>query len=630
MFPEIHRFPYMAIDSETTGLKYPIDKAFGMSISTPDGKDYWWDFRLHPNALYWAAKELPKYKGNLIAHNMSFDVRMLAAAGVSLPMDNLECTVVRAVQIDENHGTVYPWSKGRGVTYSLDDLGQYYLGIRKDQSFYEKAAQFFGGNPTKNQIMSRIAELPDEINAPYAKQDTRVCLNLWEWQEKEIEKQGIRKICDFEKSVMPRLIRNEMRGVNVDEKYAESAIPKIESQIDQVQKRLVDIAGFDINVNSPKQIKELFKPKQDTDGTWIAIDGTPLESTGKGEASFGGNALRDMSHPAAKLIVDIRSLKKTSGTFLKKHVLEHSVNGIVYPNINQTASEDGGTRTGRLSYTNPALQQIPARNKEVAQIVKPCFVPPEGMVWVEPDLASFEVRVFAHLVAAYNQALADTYANNPSMDFHAWVGEIAGLPRNAEYSGQANAKQLNLSMIFNSGNGAIADKMGMSWTWESFVAREISNTGRVEEKIIRYKKAGPEAMKVINHYHSVVGGVKTLADKAKMIAEKRGYVRTGYGRRLRFRNGYKSYKASGLLIQATAADLNKENHIIIEDELGDDGHLILNTHDSYSMAMYPDTWEESFRRVKAGIEKPRLRVPLILDFDGVGKNWWSAKCNEGI
>ena len=108
----------------------------------------------------------------------------------------------------------------------------------------------------------------------------------------------------------------------------------------------------------------------------------------------------------------------------------------------------------------------------IAAIIKPCFLPDEGCVWVDADMASFEVRIFAHLVAAYNDELARIYAENPNMDFHQWVADTMGIVRNASYSGEVNAKQLNLSMIFNSGNGAIADKLGLPWNWESFKNRQ--------------------------------------------------------------------------------------------------------------------------------------------------------------
>jgi DNA polymerase I-like protein with 3'-5' exonuclease and polymerase domains len=323
-----------------------------------------------------------------------------------------------------------------------------------------------------------------------------------------------------------------------------------------------------------------------------------------------------MDHPAAKLILDLRSMHKMRDTFLGKHVLEHQINGRVYPSINQSKGEDGGTGTGRLSYTNPALQQIPSRNKELAAIIKPCFLPDEGQVWVDCDKASFEVRVFAHLVN--NPEILAIYANDPEADFHQMVADLTGLVRNATYSGQANSKQLNLSMIFNSGNGAIAEKMGMSWSWDSFVPR-----GKQEKDRITYKKAGPRAMRVINEYHRRLPGIKELAEDQKNLALRNGYIETSVGRRLRFPRGYKAYKASGLLIQATAADINKENWVIIEDALGDYGRLLLNTHDSYGMSIDPE-WEPHYKRVKKAIERDRLRVPLILDWNGTGHNWHDA------
>lgn len=613
----------ISIDTETTGTYWPRDKAFSISLSTDD-HDFYWDLRYQPEIVKVLSDELKRHRPVIACHNASFDYKMLVSAGVEVPLDLLRCTVVRACLINEHEGTVFPWTKQRGG-YGLDLLGQKYLGIRKSQEFYEEAKRFFGKELTQNQIMSRIAELPVELVAIYAKQDTRVTLELFKWQEQQIAEQDLYDIVEFEQRVMPELIKAEMRGIHVDTDEAERAQPKLTVLIDQKQKELNDVAGKAINVNSGPQIKELFKPEQrDVNGipTWFACDGTPLESTPKGGASFGGEALHNMSHPAASLIIDIRSLLRTRDTFLGKHILEHAYKGRVFPNINQTKGEDGGTGTGRLSYTDPAMQQIPARNKQVASIVKPCFLPPPGMLWLETDLASFEVRVFAHLVAAYNDSLVHAYAKNPGMDFHQWVADMTGLVRNATYSGQPNAKQLNLSMIFNQGRGSTAEKMGMPWEWSSFETKNGDT--------ITYKRAGDEANQVIDLYHSRVQGVKTLADRAKAVAESREQIRTRVGRRLRFPRGYKSYKASGLLIQSTSADINKRNWIKVGEALGDEGHLILNTHDSYSMAV-PKDWRPAYQRVKAAIEDVSdigLRVPLILDLDGAGKDWWSAKCGQ--
>ena len=157
--------------------------------------------------------------------------------------------------------------------------------------------------------------------------------------------------------------------------------------------------------------------------------------------------------------------------------------------------------------------------------------------------------------------------------------------------------------------------MGMPFEWTSF-------TNNAGEKIV-YRKAGPEAMEVITRYHSKVRGVKDLADKCTDLAKNSGYVFTYTGRRLRFPRGYKVYKASGLLIQATSADLNKENWMMIDEELEGVGHMIVNTHDDYNLSL-PEDWEPHFRRVQERIQVPRLRVPLLLGLSGAGANWWQA------
>ena len=408
----------------------------------------------------------------------------------------------------------------------------------------------------------------------------------------------------------------------MDVNYAEQAADEITPIIDEAQYKLDKMAGCEVNVNSPPQVKALFTPVE-KNGEWYASDGTPLSKTPKGNASLGAEALRQITDPKAQLVLDIRSLLKTRDTFLLGHVVGHSVDGRVYPDINQTKGEDGGTGTGRFSYTNPAMQQIPSRNKKVAAIVKPCFLPDEGMIWVDADMSSFEVRVFAHLIN--NPEILNAFLCNPYLDLHQFVADLTGLVRNATYSGQPNAKQLNLSMIFNSGDGAIADKMGMPWEWTEFTV----SRGRDAGKVVRYKKAGDEAKSVIRRYHRRIPGVKDLADGCKRVAERQEYIRTYTGRRLRFPRGFHSYAASGKLIQATAAEVNKENWKIIEDVLGDRGHLILNTHDSYSMAMYEDTWKDDYHAVRDALQRDVLRVPLVLEFSGIGYNWWAALQNEG-
>lgn len=592
----------IAYDTETTGLEYPKDRAFGFSVAM-EGWSGYFDIRETPEAVRWINESRPAL---VICHNASFDFKMSHSAGIHLPLERMDDTVIRACLLDEHLHS-----------YALDDLCWKYLRQKKQAEIYGDLAKLFGGRATRNVQMKNIHRAPSEVVAPYAIRDAELTLLLWKWQQEEIIRQGVEPIIEFERRLMPTLIRAEMRGIRVDLEKAEAAQKDLTIEIDKQQSELNQLIGGSINVNSSPKIKALFKP-QLRDGGWYADNGCALEKTESGNPSLDANALRSMEGDRrAELILGVRSLIKTRDTFLGGHVIKSAYEGRVYPNINQNKGEDAGTGTGRLSYTAPAMQQIPSRNKKVASIVKPVFLPEPGHVWVDADMHSFEVRVFAHLVN--DQFIIDKYAADPFSDFHQMVADMTGLPRNATYSGQANAKQMNLSAIFNSGNGALADKMGMPWSWESFT----DNKGQS----ITYKKAGPEAMAVIDNYHQQLPGVKVLMNSAKKRAETRGYVFTKYGRRLRFPNPRFSYKASGLLIQATAADLNKNNWMIIENQLNDfDGHLILNTHDSYSMSIPEDKWEAAWKQTQAAVQEsyPWFRVPLILEFSGKGENWWQA------
>lgn len=604
------QFSYIAFDTETTGLHWPSDKAFGFSIATPDGSKCYHDIRHYPGSIDWFNDEMSRFRGRVICHNASFDFKMAESSSLYLPINRLDDTVTRACLINEHE-----------MSFSLDALCEKYLGERKVGEIYHDLAMAFGGRATRGVQMPNLHRADPSLVRPYAEQDALLTLRLWEWQEEEIRKQGIEAIVDFERRVMVPIIKAEMRGVRVDAKVAEAAIDRLTVEIAKQQMELNKLVGCELNVNSPKQVKEVFSPKQDELGEWYTDTGVNLPQTDSGNPSMDAEVLRSMEgDKRAELILEVRSTIKTRDTFLAGHVLGHMVGDRVYPNINQTKGEDAGTGTGRLSYSNPALQQIPSRNKRVASIVKKAFLPDEGCDWMSLDMNSFEVRVFAHLVN--NPAIIEAYHRNPLMDFHQFVADLTGLTRNATYSGQANAKQLNLSMIFNSGNGAIAEKMGMPWHWSSFTDNK---TG----KLIKYKKAGPEAEAVIAKYHLKVPGVKDLASRAKQAAEAHGYVQTKYGRRLRFPRKFKTYKASGLAIQATSADINKEMWLLCDQMEADLGHhLIMNVHDSYEINKLKGHSPEAVQEwLQDGLKKvtPWFRVPLVIDLNGSGPNYWSAQ-----
>lgn len=606
-FPRVPQNAIMAVDSETTGVIYRRDRAFGFSVAF-EGYAGYADIREQPNALLWLA-DAARTASRLVAHSAPFDYMMLRTAGLELPIEKLDDTVTRACLINEHERE-----------YSLDHLAKKYLKASKDDSMYEKLSAQFGGRATRNVQMRNIADAPSSIVRPYAIQDAILTRNLWAWQENEIERQGIggpNGIIEFERSLTPTLIRMMWRGIRVDTELAARARYGVLMQRDRAQTELDELIGKPVNVNSPPQIKAIFDPVKRKDGEWYSGD-YQLGKTESGGASIGSEILRTMTGDRrAELILEVRSLIKTADTFLAGHIIGSAVDGRVYPSINQTKGETAGTGTGRLSYTTPALQQIPSRNKAVAALVKPAFLPDEGHVWLDADMASQEVRVFAHLIN--DEKLNKMYADDITTDFHQAVANLTGLPRNATYSGQANSKTLNLSMIFNSGDGATANKMGMPWTWEQFTTDD--------GEVVRYRKAGPEAMVVINRYHEMLPGVKKLSQKASKVAGSRGYIRTYKGRRMRFPDKRYLYKASGLLIQATAAEINKETIKLLEPVLDSHGaYLILNTHDSFSVSCPKDNVDACWKDMSEAVRDKFswMKVPLMLELSGVGANWWEA------
>lgn len=607
--PDFTKYPEISFDTETTGLSAQAgDRVFGFSISS-DKSDIYVDIRKNPEYIPQLNRQLKDYKGTIAVHNLPFDYTISKFSGINLPLDRCVDTCMTACLVNEHE-----------VSYSLDNLARKYTNEhKKGDELYDQLAKMFGGRATKNVQIKNISRAPEHIVGPYAIGDTRATLALHKYQKRQIETQGLEKIVAFEQSLTPFIIKAQMEGVRVDTDAAERSVGVLSEEIKILQKSLDLMAGFKCNPQPSKDMQKLFSPEW-RDGRWWANDGTPLEETDAGSPSLDADAMRLMKHPAAKLILELRSLIKTRDTFIVNHVLESAHNGRVYPTINQAKGEGGGTGTGRLSYTGPALQQIPDRNKKVAEIVKSIFLPDEGHSWVDADMASFEVRIFAHLVGTPD--IIKAYTDDPERDFHQFVADLTGLVRNATYNGQPNAKQLNLSMIFNQGNGTTAEKMNMPWTWESFIDRY--------GKEVVYKKAGEEAMSVIDRYHLALPGVKMLAEGCKRKAEQRGYIFTRYGRHLRFPNGNKTYKASGLLIQATAADENKKNWMLINEAIeGTGARLILNTHDSYSLSIPIGSEEKVARAVKERVEQDRgLRVPLILEVQKPGINWWDSKSSK--
>jgi hypothetical protein len=264
-----------------------------------------------------------------------------------------------------------------------------------------------------------------------------VTLRLWEHQQDIIDKVDMHKVCALEKDVMYVIQDMEQQGVRIDVSRAEKAMTDLTIIIDRDQKELNRVAGFKINPNPSQTIHDLFKPVYASQKKcWITNDGTRLSSTPKGKAKIDSQALREMKHPAAGMILKLRKMMKCRDTFIRNHVLANLKEDRVYPTINQIHSDEGGTVTGRLSMMRPALQQIPSRDKEILKIMRPLFIPDEGHDWYCADYSQADCRAFVH----YTQTppLIEAYAKDKYSDFHSLTAEITGIPRNPAYAGAPN------------------------------------------------------------------------------------------------------------------------------------------------------------------------------------------------
>lgn len=609
-YPRLDIGECIAIDTETTGLSWMDDRIFSMSISFRDGRDYYFDFRQNPEAIEWARAEFPKIQA-AVGHNLKFDLHFLRQVGIELrPNCKLHDTGVYAALLNEHLDS-----------YSLDAICKHYkLPVGKDTDLYARLAAIFGGKADKGQ-MKNISLAPVEIVAPYAKADTRATFACMEYQLPRLYDQDLERVAMMEMDLLPALVRMEQHGCRVDMEAAERAIPQVTQMISDRQSALNSLAGFEVNVNAPKQLQRLFNP-QFRDGDWW-IDGTIIPTTAKGSPSINKDVLQKIKNPAGKLVRGVKTALRIRDTFLLGHILGSQRNGIIHPTFNQTRTGDDeggefGTTSGRLSCNNPNLQQISKRDKEAAEIVRACLLPDHGQRWESRDWHQTDFRIMAHYLR--NPSIDAMYQADPLTDFHSLVAELTGLPRSPKDGVKGNAKAVNLGLCFGMGKGRMAEEMGLPW-----------------EKVYRpdgsfWQKAGPEAEAIFTKYHDAVPGIKSMLVEMESVAKQRGYVKTGFGRRIRFPGGERAYKAGAMIFQGTAADALKLKIIEVDRILhGTGGRIIINVHDELCQSL-PKGHEgdQLSDRVRVAMETfdgekcpLKLRTPIRSSV-GIGPNWWAA------
>lgn len=637
-FPIIEN-KYIALDLETYSLNpRRYNNIFGVSLSVWEDlkniKSYYWDIRQYPKVMHWLNDNLHKAH-KIINHNLKFDIINLLSSQINVPVDNrLVCIMLRAPLIDEHLGH-----------YDLGFLGQKYCEESKsDELLYGRMADCFGGNPTRADQAGSFhlcyaSPLKEEFE-DYAKQDTELALKLWIEQEKifkKMEKEDhndnamytIREALDLEENLFPHIIMNEYHGIRVDLNNAEKTYDELLNHEMQLLKK-VHAEKKGLNCNSSKQLAEFFEVKEikiNNEKQWKTSCGSIIGCTDKGAPSFSAENLEKIKNPIARDIEEIKLSNKTRKTFIRNYIMKLHEHGRVYPHINQLKGEwkgygdIQGTGPGRMSYSDPAMQNIPSRNPRLAKAVKSLFLPDEGASWANGDLEQHEVRVGGHFYMTAQQKAY--YASDPYWDIHQWVADITGLPRKATRSGEANAKQVSIAMTFGMGPRAFAEFLGMSTEEKSFV--------NWKGQTIRYTGAGPEAQEILDNYYEHMPHVRRTYKKAKETAEQRGFIRDLYGRRLRFPNINQCYKAASLIYQASSASFNKRYLLEIYRLLkGTQSQFMHNCHDDYNISIMKEDELILFEikdRVR-NIAKEKLTIPIIVDFNEPANNWYEATISE--
>lgn len=601
-YPDLRGRKEIAIDLETrdpglkeTGSGWPTKngEVIGIAVAV-DGEAWYFPIR-HQNGpnldpkftLNWLRETCSYEDCTYIFHNALYDLGWLRAEGVVVKGRVVD-TMVAAPLLDENR-----------FSYSLNNLLKDYLGERKSERELRAAAAEFGLDAKAEMYM-----LPATYVGAYAEQDAAGTLRLWQRLSRLIEAEDITDIFNLESELIPVIIDMRARGVRVDVSRAEQVKADLMAKETELLAEVKRQTGVAVEIWAAASIAKAFD----------ALGLSYSRTTKTNAPSFTKGFLAAHDHPMAKAIVQARELNKAHTTFIDT-ILKHQKNGRIHADMHPLRSDDGGTVTGRFSYSNPNLQQIPARDPVIGPLIRSLFLPEEGAIWGAFDYSSQEPRLvvhYAHLLELHGAgAFRDKYLDDRAVDFHQIAADIVGVPRK-------QAKNINLGLFYGMGKGKLADQLGLGID---------------------------EANELFELYHDKVPFVRGLSDYCMKRADKAGVIRTLLGRRCRFdkweprkygihtpktyEEAYAehgpsikrafTYKALNKLIQGSAADQTKKAML----DLAKAGMLpMLQVHDELDVSIES---EAQAKQVKEIMETcVQLEVPSLVDAE-FGPNWGDAK-----
>ena len=524
-----------------------------------------------------------------IMHNAAYDLGWLRAAGFEVNGSIFD-TMLAAPVLDENR-----------FSYSLNSLGFDYLKEVKSEQGLKESASDFGVHPKKE-----LWKLPAMHVGEYAEQDAALTLKLWHHLKVLMRKEEVESIFNLETEVLPVLVNITLKGINFNRAKCEQEMARMRGKETEILKHLKSQAGMQVDIWAAQSIATAFDR--------MAIQ---YPKTAAGAPSFTKSFLDTHEHPMAKMILEARELNKTHGTFLEPYLKHSAKDGRIHTHFNQMRNEDGGTVTGRLSASNPNLQQVPARHEIIGPLVRGLFLPEDGQIWAANDFSSQEPRLLVHYATLLGlpgaEKMAQAYRDNPDTDFHQMVADMAGIKRKA-------AKTIGLGLMYGMGKAKLATQLDLPLD----EASELIAT--FHSKVPFLKGTVDAVMKRIEHPASG-GSIRTLLGRKcrfplwepvewgvnKALPREQAIIE--YGSRIK-RAG--TYKGLNRLIQGSAADQTKAGMVALHKA---GFKLLLQVHDEVALSVR--NIDEAREAAAIMAKAVTLEVPSRVDVE-TGPSWGEA------
>ena len=580
LFDFLMTFEIVSLDTETTSTNAIEAELVGMSFSVEENKAFYVPVSANrEEALRIVNIFKPLYENEKIlkvGQNIKYDLEVLANYGVTLKGKMFDTMIAHYVLQPE-------------LYHNMDYLAEIYL---KYKTIHIEELIGPKGKGQKN-----MRDLNPQDVYEYAAEDADITLKLKNVLEKELEKAGVEHLFyDIEMPLMPVLASMEMNGVCLDTVSLKETSEVLTNRLKIIENKIYELSGETFNIASPKQVGEILFDK-------LKIV-EKAKKTKTGQYVTNEEVLQGLKHKHEIVgnILEHRGLKKLLGTYVD--ALPSLINkrtGRIHTSFNQTIAS-----TGRLSSSDPNLQNIPVRGEEGKEIRK-AFIPEPGCLFFSADYSQIELRVMAHLSNDENMIEAfregyDIHAATAAKIYKEDMNEVSRDQR-------TKAKRANFGIIYGITIFGLAERLDIS---------------------------RDEAKQLIDGYFETYPKVKEYMETAKETARKNGYVETLFKRRryladINSRNatvrGFAERNAINAPIQGTAADIIKVAMINIYNRFNNEGirsKMILQVHDELNFSVYPDEKEKVEKIVLEEMQGAfSMKVPLVADC-GWGKNWLEA------